>query len=82
MIFKTIKEFEQIVELSDKESYSKLMELPTNKQVEYVAYIKDRSEYYKKLLIEDENKMNKLEEKIKKQKEEYKRLKKIHLKQL
>jgi len=78
MIFETIKKFEQLLELSDGDSYSEMEKLSVNEQVEYIAYIKDRSEYYKKLLIEDEKKVKELEEKIKEQKKEYNRLKNIN----
>ena len=78
MIFETIKKFEQLLDLSDGDSYSEIEKLSVNEQIEYVTYIKDRSEYYKKLLIEDEKKINELEEKIKEQKKEYKRLKNIN----
>jgi len=78
MPFKKIDKFEQISILSDDESYAEFMKLSLKEQIEYDAYMREKAEHYKKLTLQEAEKIKDMERQIEKKEEEYKRLKGLH----
>jgi len=78
MPFKKIDKFEQISILSDDESYAEFMKLSLKEQIEYDAYMREKAEHYKKLTLQEAEKIKDMERQIEKKEEEYKRSKGLH----